>query len=90
MEQLVAAQREGDVVLVDVRESAEQAVSMIPGAIPVGQFEAERNRHDTKQIVVYCTIGYRSGLYAGKLKELGQRVVNLKGGILAWRMRGRP
>ncbi len=84
VEQLLAGRTTDDLVLVDVREPAEQEVSMIPGAIPVRQFEAEGKRHEAKRIVVYCTIGYRSGLYARKLNELGQRIFNLKGGILAW------
>ncbi len=84
VEQLVVAQKTGQVVLVDVREPAEQEVSMIPGAIPARQFEEEGEQHESKQIVVYCTIGYRSGLYAKKLDEQGYRAVNLKGGILAW------
>ena len=78
-------EREADkVVLVDVREPTEQEVSMIPGAIPVRQFEEEGKWREAKQIVVYCTIGYRSGLYARKLQEQGRRAVNLKSGILAW------
>ena len=82
--QLLVEKKTGKVVLVDVREPAEQEVSMIPGAIPARQFEQEDKWREAKQIVVYCTIGYRSGLYAEKLGEQGYRAVNLKGGILAW------
>ena len=84
VDQLLVAQKTGQVVLVDVRKPAEQNVSMIPGAIPARQFEEEGERYEEKQIVVYCTIGYRSGLYAKKFNEQGYRAVNLKGGILAW------
>ncbi|HDZ22153.1 hypothetical protein LCGC14_1002450 [marine sediment metagenome] len=84
VDQLLAAQKTGQVVLVDVRGADEQDVSMIPGAIPARRFEEEGERYEEKQIVVYCTIGYRSGLYAKKLDEQGYRAVNLEGGILAW------
>ncbi len=87
--QLLVAQKTGKVVLVDVREPAEQEVSMIPGAIPGRQFEEEGKLHETKQIVVYCTIGYRSGLYAKKLDKQDRHVFNLKGGILAWAHAGK-
>ncbi len=83
-EQLAAALRTGQVVLIDVREPAEQDVSMIPGAVPARQFEEQDGFHEAKRIVAYCTIGYRSGLYARKLDERGRRVFNLEGGILAW------
>jgi sodium/bile acid cotransporter 7 len=84
VEELVSAQAAGDVVVVDVREQAEREVSMIPEAVSVRQFEADGQRYAGKQVVVYCTIGYRSGLHARKLNESGQAVANLKGGILAW------
>jgi rhodanese-related sulfurtransferase len=57
---------------------------MIPGAIPGKQFEASGRRYVGKQVVVYCTIGYRSGLYAKRLDKQDRHVFNLKGGILAW------
>lgn len=82
-------QRQRDaVVLVDVRQPQEQAVSMIPGAIPVSRFEAELERHRDTKVVAYCTIGHRSGLWARALRERGLEAHNLKGAILSWTHHG--
>ena len=72
------------VVLVDVRSSKEQRVSMIPGAVTAQEFERDPVSYAGKTIVAYCTIGHRSGLYAKKLLTEGWQVFNLKGAILAW------
>jgi rhodanese-related sulfurtransferase len=74
-----------DVILVDVRESNERSISMLPGAI---NEEAYQTRVAAKQIkgpvVFYCTVGYRSGLATrGALKQ-GIQARNLAGGILSW------
>ena len=82
--QLLTESGVGKVVIVDSRATAEQEVSMIPGAIPASQFDRQSGRYKDRKVVVYCTIGYRSGLYAKKLVERGYRAANLKGGILAW------
>ena len=37
-----------------------------------------------KEIVCYCTIGFRSGLFAKKLEGRGIPASNLKGSLLAW------
>ena len=66
--------------LVDVRSKPEQQVSMIPNAITLDQFEANlnANRNDKHAspsekevhvVVTYCTIGYRSGLEAQRLRD---------------------
>ena len=75
-----------NVVLVDVRPLKERKVSIIPGAISSEEFEAnlEQYRDSEAKIVVYCTIGYRSGKYARELKERGTNVFNLEGSLLAW------
>ena len=71
-------------VLVDVRAPEEVAVSMIPGAITQQQFEKSSQRFRDGTVIVYCTIGYRSGQYASKLIEQGFTAKNFKGSILAW------
>jgi sodium/bile acid cotransporter 7 len=35
-------------------------------------------------IIGYCTISYRSGKLAEKLGKKGIKMLNLKGGMLAW------
>lgn len=71
-------------VLVDVRTDREIKTSVIPGAISKSEFIAKRASLQNVPIVAYCTIGYRSGLFAKELAAAGIRVYNLKGGILAW------
>ncbi len=81
-------QRSQSVVLVDVRSPQEQAVSQLPGAISVTEFAAQPNAGQA--IVAYCTIGYRSGLFAQTLQPQGVVVHNLRGSILAWTHAGGP
>ncbi len=75
-----------NLVLIDVRDPKEQVVSMLPHALTTYQF-AQRFKHGippAKRIVVYCTIGYRSGKYAEQLAKQNIVAMNLEGGILAW------
>lgn len=73
-----------NVVLLDVRSKEEQAVSVIPGAITQAAFEADEDKFKGKKVIVYCTVGYRSGLYTAKLREKSFDAYNLKGGVLGW------
>lgn len=77
-------------VLIDVRTPEERAVSVLPGAISVDEFERDRERYRHRPVVAYCTIGYRSGVYAAALGRDGVDVRNLQGGILAWCFAGQP
>lgn len=75
-----------NLILIDIRQTKEQDVSMLPHALTTLEF-AEKFRHgipSQKRIVVYCTIGYRSGKYAETLAKQGIKAENLEGGILAW------
>ncbi len=83
-EELVQLRAEREIVLVDVREPKERAVSMIPGSITREQFEAEKSSLGDRPVVAYCTIGYRSGEYVEKLVKEGIPARNLEGSILAW------
>jgi rhodanese-related sulfurtransferase len=73
-----------DHVFVDIRDKREQEVSMLPYAITQDEFEKDIDQYKDKTIVLYCTIGNRSGRYAKKLSEQGITAYNLAGGILAW------
>jgi rhodanese-related sulfurtransferase len=73
-----------NITFVDVREPKEQQVSMIPGAVSQRDFLARIDRFRTQTIIVYCTIGYRSGKLALKLRQKGLDVINLKAGLLGW------
>ena len=66
-------------ILLDVRAPAERAVSVIAGAV-----DDERALAPGTNVVVYCTVGLRSGERARALRERGINAVNLRGGILAW------
>ena len=79
-----------DVVFVDVRKPEEQAVSIIPGAVTSEVFLADTDRFRGQRIIAYCTISYRSGKLAAKLKRKGITMVNLKGGLLGWVHAGGP
>ena len=72
------------VVLVDVRRPKEQAVSMLPGAITDKVFLLDPMAYRDYLVIGYCTISYRSGNLAKKLRKKGIRMINLRGGILAW------
>jgi rhodanese-related sulfurtransferase len=71
-------------ILVDVRTPQERQVSVIPGAVDGDSFEHHFADHQHKKIIVYCTIGYRSGFYARTLREKGLDAYNLREGILGW------
>ena len=82
--ELQQLRQQKDIILVDVRTAEEQAISMIPDAISQSEFEQNLDKYKDYPIVVYCTIGYRSGKYAQKLYQQGLNIFNLEGSILAW------
>ncbi len=77
-----------NIVVVDAREPEEREVSYIPGSIGKDEFEARKATLRDREVVVQCTIGYRSGVYAQGLAADGFRVKNLAGSILAWAHEG--
>jgi molybdopterin/thiamine biosynthesis adenylyltransferase/rhodanese-related sulfurtransferase len=87
------AGRLGEVVLIDVREPAEAAVSAIPGAhlIPLGGLLDGTRVHEVprgRAVVVHCAVGGRSAIATQVLRAAGIDAVNLEGGIHAWLARG--
>lgn len=75
---------QGSFVIVDVREKAETDVSVIPGAITRAEFERTADQQQGKAVLVYCTVGHRSGIYAQKLRRDGWNAWNYEGSILDW------
>ncbi len=79
-------------ILVDCRPSQERKVSCIPGSISETEFLTFHSGHPEDspdhepEVVLYCTIGHRSALFARKLLQSGdfKDVKNLKFGILGW------
>ena len=85
-----------DSLVLDIREPGEFAEGHILNArnIPLGELETrlkEIERYKDKPVVVACAVGNRSGGAAGLLRKHGfTNVVNLSGGIAAWRQAGLP
>lgn len=75
-------------VLIDVREPHEYQICRIPQAqlIPLGDVPRRVNElNSADEIVLHCKSGVRSGKAADFLRQAGfKRVLNMKGGILAW------
>lgn len=76
-------------ILLDTREIEEFKVSHIQGAVYVGYDEFSMEKLDSipksANIIVYCSVGYRSSLIAQQLLENGfNNVRNLYGGIFYW------
>ena len=76
------------VVFVDTRKPEEMAVSMLPGAVSKQYFLNNTNQFNDRTIVAYCTISYRSGVFARDMAKEGVTVLNLQAGILAWLLEG--
>jgi molybdopterin/thiamine biosynthesis adenylyltransferase/rhodanese-related sulfurtransferase len=91
---LNGANGNGEVTVVDVRESDEIAQGHLPGAklVPRGFLESridgavpDRSSH----VVLYCASGNRSALAAKTLADLGyENVESMTGGITLWKDRG--
>jgi Rhodanese-related sulfurtransferase len=82
-----------DPLLLDARALKEYEVSHLLMARHVEPDAALPSWLDTvgrdRQIVVYCSVGYRSENFARKLKDAGfQKVSNLYGSIFEWVDRG--
>lgn len=76
-----------DINIIDVREAEEVAEGKIPGAvnIPLGLIEFRKQDLDrSKEYVLVCRSGGRSGRAAEYLEGQGYQVVNMTGGMLAW------
>lgn len=76
-------------IIVDTRNIIERALSIIPGSRSIDEFENVLETQRKKNILVYDTVGCRSGEYVQKLKNKGLNVFGLWGGALAWAWNGR-
>lgn len=83
-EQVFKLMKRMEVIFVDVRSSEEQTVSMIAGALGHEKFLENPDPYKKRTVIGYCTISYRSGKLANKLRKRGIRMINLRGGLLAW------
>jgi rhodanese-related sulfurtransferase len=86
--------REPRPLLLDARTEVEFRSSHLEGAVRV---DPDRPNVATlarptagRKVVVYCSVGWRSGDVAAALREAGWReVYNLEGGLFAWANAGR-
>lgn len=82
--------------LLDVREHFERRIADLPEhgqvRIPTGEILQRMDELDrAKPLVIYCRSGSRSAWAARLLHERGfEHVLNLKGGVLAWRVEVDP
>lgn len=79
-----------ELLLLDTRSPQEWGISRLPGATVLDVEGFSVAQLDTvpanRTIILYCSVGYRSGEVGKQLKEKGfLRVYNLYGGILAWK-----
>lgn len=85
-----------NVVVLDVRTASEYAEGHLDSAVNIdvkeGDFlqKAKATLPTDRTIAVYCRSGRRSANACGQLSAEGFRVVNLKGGIMAWTGQNRP
>ncbi|KOP83924.1 rhodanese-like domain-containing protein [Cytobacillus solani] len=73
--------------IIDVRETEEVAEGKIPGAVnmPLGLVEFRMHELEkTKEYIIVCRSGGRSGRAAQLLDTYGFQVINMTGGMLSW------
>ena len=85
--------RMDQVILLDTRAPEEFAVSHIEGSrcVDYDGFKMKDVKDIPKdaEVVVYCSVGYRSERIGEKLREAGyENVKNLYGGIFDWKNQG--
>ena len=95
-------QNTDDIILLDIREADEFAISHIAGARRIDPEMSTENLLTQlpkdltdKTIIVYCTVGRRSSALAARAKARllakgAADIVNLEGGIFAWHNEKRP
>jgi len=82
--------KEGDYLLIDVRQPVEYSAGHIPGAnlIPLLELESKLfELPEDKEIVFYCRSGSRARAASALVAEgeiSGKKIYNLAGGIMAW------
>ena len=103
-EEAHAALRDGDAVLVDIREEARrERDGRVPGAVeiernvlewrcaPESEWRDERVSDPERVVILMCNEGYQSSLAAATLQQLGlRRATDLDGGFEAWVAAGLP
>jgi rhodanese-related sulfurtransferase len=86
---------EPEAQLIDVRSRAEFAAGHLANSINIDvndtAFMQMAGKLDpARKVYVYCAVGGRSRMAAGKLADMGYEVVNMSNGITAWQAAGYP
>lgn len=82
-----------DVIILDTRSPKEYEVSHIAGAVMI-DYDRFKSRdveaiNRDAEVIVYCSVGYRSERIGEKMQKMGFRnVKNLYGGIFDWKNQG--
>ncbi len=85
-----------DMQLVDVRTAEEYAEGHLEGAINIdvesdGFVQKAKQQLSTERpVAVYCKSGRRASKAAEQLASEGYQVTNMKGGIMAWKLKRMP
>jgi len=82
-------------LILDARSQAEYTVSHIKTAVNIDPITPDFTKlllgDKNTPIVVYCSVGYRSGKIAQQLRNQEfTQIFNLSGGIFQWANEGRP
>jgi|APTNR8051073442_1049403.scaffolds.fasta_scaffold104248_2 rhodanese-related sulfurtransferase len=92
--ELDAKLKNGEVVLIDVRERAENEAVRIEGCmlLPLSEFSPSQIPQAAgKSVVIYCRSGARSAEALKKCVNAGiDNIAHLGGGIIAWSNQGLP
>ena len=85
-QELIKLSKNPNLLLADVRQKKEFAVSHLRGAEENINWKLVDKK---RPVVLYCTIGYRSIKWGAALKQRGfHHLYNLNGGILRWKNEG--
>ena len=78
--------KEGEYVLLDMREEYERESGSIPGSIPVVAEELIENppSDKSKKYIIYCHSGIKSVEVALNLRAKGYEAYSLEWGFVAW------
>ncbi len=93
VEELKMKQQHKNILVLDARSMEEFKVSHLQNSVFVGyddfQLDSMKKISKNAEIIVYCSLGIRSGDIAAKLKKAGfEKVWNLYGGIFQWKNKG--
>jgi rhodanese-related sulfurtransferase len=80
-------------LLIDARSKEEFAVSQLRNAQHLESVKqvSQMAGSNSRPLIVYCSVGYRSSAFAEKLQRAGfTNVFNLEGSIFAWVNEGKP